>query len=73
MSSKGNSAEKCERAHSNEVWNWGPEKTWLFQGNKVMRDDVKAWARGWPDGGAIPGGNVQLRGTRVVKIHFNDG
>lgn len=52
MSSGGNSAEKCGHAHSNEVWNWGPEKTWLLQGNKqVMRDGVRAWARGWPDGG----------------------
>ena len=60
-----------EQAHLNSVWAWGPEKTQLFQENRqLMSDDFKARARGCPDGGAIARGNVQLRGTRVVKIHL---
>ena len=56
-----------EQAHLNNVWDWGPEKTRLFQENRQsMNDDIKARARVCPDGGAIARGNVQLRGTRVV-------
>lgn len=56
-----------EQAHLNNVWDWGPEKTRLFQENRrSMNDDVKARARGCPDGEAIARGSVQLRGTRVV-------